>query len=231
MADTLLGNFTDLVCSDCGVSGCEYKHWGPLVPKGARGSFCPACYSVRDLESMQGREPRPLGKFSMLTALELLESKLPKLLNDESDEEGWESVFVNYHPPFVERVFGYWAGFRVSLHKIHPCAPEEALFHPHPWPSAMRILSGQYEMAVGYGAGDTPPPVAAKLVLPAGTTYEMINRDAWHYVRPLDKPAFSLLITGTPWGRSAPKSDKPLQPLPKEKKEEIISFFREKYPV
>ena len=51
-----------------------------------------------------------------------------------------------------------WRDCRIYLHRIYPCAPGEALFHPHLWPSAMRILSGEYEMAVGYGAGRVPRP-------------------------------------------------------------------------
>ena len=48
MADTMLGDFPELICSDCGEKGCIYKHWGPLVPKGEIGTFCSFCWGVRD---------------------------------------------------------------------------------------------------------------------------------------------------------------------------------------
>ena len=97
----------------------------------------------------------------MLDVLIEVEQALPQLLQDES---GWQSVLVDYHPPTVERLWTTWQGFRVYLHRIHPCEREQALFHPHPWPSAMRVLEGDYEMAVGFGAGMEAPPVAALMI-------------------------------------------------------------------
>ncbi len=94
----------------------------------------------------------------MLDVLFHVEKALPQLLQDES---AWNSVLVDYHPPTVERLWTAWQGYRVYLHRIHPCEHEQALFHPHPWPSAMRVLDGEYEMAVGFGAGTQTPPVAA----------------------------------------------------------------------
>ena len=94
----------------------------------------------------------------MLDVLSRVEQALPRLLQDETV---WHSLLVDYHPPTVERLWTPWQEFRVYLHRIHPCAREEALFHPHPWPSAMCLLEGDYEMAVGFGAGLEPPPVAA----------------------------------------------------------------------
>ena len=82
----------------------------------------------------------------MLHLLHAIEADLPLLL---TNTDGWASLDIDYHPPRVERVFRDLDGARVSLHVIHPCEPEQALFHPHPWPSAMRVLSGTYEMGVG----------------------------------------------------------------------------------
>ena len=45
MADTILGDFPDSICSDCGKKGCTYKHWGPLAPDGK--SFCLECWHKR----------------------------------------------------------------------------------------------------------------------------------------------------------------------------------------
>ncbi|MEK9186378.1 MAG: hypothetical protein AAB885_02200 [Patescibacteria group bacterium] len=167
----------------------------------------------------------------MLTALEMLEEDLPSWFSNPKSE--WNTLDVNYHQPFVKRVWGYWDSYRISLHKIFPCKEGEALFHPHPWPSAMRILSGRYEMAIGFGSGDEPPPIVAKLILPAGTVYEMTHPDGWRYVRPLDEPAFSLLVTANPWKRWSPKpkEGEKLQPLSDDDKNEILEFFKQKYPL
>src|SRR5262245_32103375 len=97
----------------------------------------------------------------MLDVLEAFEKELPRLL---ADEGAWQSLYVDSHPPVVERLWRPWRAGRAYLHRIHPCGPGEALFHPHPWPSAMRVLEGEYEMAIGYGSGVVPPPVAALLV-------------------------------------------------------------------
>jgi hypothetical protein len=93
----------------------------------------------------------------------------------------------------------------------------------------MRILSGEYEMAVGYGPGEEPPPVAALLIASGDFRYEMTHPDAWHYVRPIGGPALTLMVTGKPWERWSPRSDKPLVPLNVEQIASILEFFRHHY--
>jgi hypothetical protein len=164
----------------------------------------------------------------MLNLLEAAEKELPRLLRDEA---GWNSLYIDYHPPTVERLWRPWGECRLALHRIHPCERGRALFHPHPWPSAMRILSGEYEMAVGYGKGEEPPPVAALMIAAGDFRYEMTDPDAWHYVRPLGRPAMTLMVTGKPWDRPTPRSSQPLQPLSEAQKSLILHFFRERYPL
>ena len=93
----------------------------------------------------------------------------------------------------------------------------------------MRVLDGTYEMAVGYGAGEKEPPMAARILLPASSEYEMTDPDSWHYVRPIDRPTMSFMIVGKPWDRPAPKVGKVLNPLTETQKEAILTFFREYY--
>jgi hypothetical protein len=163
----------------------------------------------------------------MMDILAAVEQDLPRLL---LDEQSWNSVLVNYHPPIVERLWQRWGDYRISLHRIFPCAPGEALFHPHPWPSAMRILAGEYEMAVGYGKGETAPPVAALMITRGDFLYEMTDPDAWHYVRPIGGPTLSLMVTGKPWGRPSPRSSTPLVALTDLQRAELFRLFRERYP-
>ncbi|MDO8599506.1 MAG: hypothetical protein Q7S02_05335 [bacterium] len=164
---------------------------------------------------------------NMLAVLADVERALPQLLNNEAP---WQSLDVDYEPPRVERLWRDVAGYRVYLHRIHP-VPEgtQPLFHPHPWPSAIRILEGTYEMPVGYGTGEQPPPVAATLVLPAGTMYEMVERDAWHSVRPIEGPVLSLMVTGAPWDRWSPKPNGDLGPLSDAERDALLTAFREHY--
>lgn len=59
--DTIRGNFEGLICSDCGEKGCEFQHWGDLVPKGETGKFCAFCWNERNEAYDQGELPKPLG--------------------------------------------------------------------------------------------------------------------------------------------------------------------------
>lgn len=164
----------------------------------------------------------------MLDVLASVESDLPALLLAETS---WQGLLIDYHPPVVERLWRPWHDYRISLHRIRPCSASEALFHPHPWPSAMRILEGEYEMAVGYGKGDITPPIAARMIVRGDFRYEMTDPDAWHYVRPINGPSWSVMVTGKPWSRSAPRPEKPLVELGREQRQALLAFFRSRYPV
>jgi hypothetical protein len=90
------------------------------------------------------------------------------------------------------------------LHCIHPCAVKP-FFHPHPWPSAVRIYKGIYKMEIGHGlplsplAGFGMPPVSSTVWLPQGSMYEMVHKDGWHSVAPEGGPVFSLMVVGPEW--------------------------------
>lgn len=156
----------------------------------------------------------------MFEVLTEVEARLPQWLG----EPGWNSLHVTYEPPEVERLWRQWGQYRVLLHCIHPC--ERPLFHPHPWPSVARLLAGRYEMRVGHGAGLVEPPVAMTIVLGPGAIYEMVERDAWHAVRPLDGPSYSLMVAGSPWGREMPRADHPPQPpLEPARRDALLAIF------
>lgn len=164
----------------------------------------------------------------MFDILCAVEEELPTLLT----QRDWHSLHVTYEPPEVERVWRQWGKYRVLLHRIHP-PPAEAkpLFHPHPWPSIVKVLAGQYEMGVGYGTGLAEPPLAMKLVVGKGSTYAMEELDAWHYVRPLETPSYSLMVTGVPWTREMPRADHPPQgPLEPSRLEHLLQVFGCFYP-
>ncbi len=162
----------------------------------------------------------------MLDILHAAERDLPHLL-----AAPWNSLKIDYHAPFVDRLWRQWGEYRVYLHRIHPCAAADALFHPHPWPSAMRIHTGTYELGVGYGAGETPPPIAARMVATGGMAYEMTDPDAWHHVRPLGGTALTVMVTGKPWSRPTPRSQQPLSPLSPGEIAEMLDAYRAFYPV
>jgi len=165
----------------------------------------------------------------MLDVLCRVEMELPELLND-SESEAWHSVYIDYHPPFVARLWRPFEDeYRIYLHQIFPCQPGEALLHPHPWPSAMRVMYGVYEMGVGYGDSNNEPPLAATMILCEGAAYEMMNKNSWHYVRPLGSPAYSVMVTGKPWQRESPGTGKVFRELTNLEKSINLNIFRNYY--
>ena len=163
----------------------------------------------------------------MLEQLYQLEKELPQLLQDE---KSWNSLYVDYHKPYVKRLWKPVGNYRIFLHQIFPCEKSESLLHPHPWPSAMKVVGGIYEMGVGYSQTNEKPVIASTLILPVNSYYEMADINSWHYVRPLDKPSFSLMVTGKPWKREVPKSDYKMRELNAEEKRVIFDEFRNLYP-
>jgi len=118
------------------------------------------------------------------------------LLRDPSTN--WKTLDVLYEEPHVERVWTQLGKERIYLHRIHPC--KRAFFHPHPWPSAVVLLTGQYRMDIGFGSAlGPPPPIAASLDLKAGSGYEMLLQNSWHNVKPYGGPSLSVMLSGQPW--------------------------------
>ncbi|MDP3710173.1 MAG: hypothetical protein Q8R29_00405 [bacterium] len=142
----------------------------------------------------------------------------------------WKSMLINYNPPTVERLWTQFGKYRVNLHRINLCKREDALFHPHPWPSAVRILSGSYKMDIGYGKGEKEPPVASTLIMAEGSAYEMIDPDGWHRIYPVCGSSISLMVTGSPWARSSPGKGRSFPKLGNTEQLEILGFFLNYYP-
>lgn len=126
----------------------------------------------------------------MTGVLLLVETEiLPSVINEPAST--WNTLDINYEPPRVKRVWKQVGKYRINLHRIYKC--EKALYHPHPWPSAIRILYGTYEMGVMGRASFTStakpiptpnwhpngkePDHLAKLVLTNGSSYVM--EDPW----------------------------------------------------
>ena len=139
----------------------------------------------------------------------------------------WNSLWVNYHKPYVERLWVQWGEFRISLHKIYPCKKDEELFHPHPWPMASYILKGEYEMGVGYSQNsEIEPLLATRLIISDGSSYEITNPNCWHYVRPINDPSYSLMVTGKPWVNKPESKALKLKPINPERKVKLMSEFK-----
>jgi len=169
----------------------------------------------------------------------------------------WNTLDVNYHKPRVERLWTQVGESRLMLHVIHPCAPGESLYHPHPWPSAMHVLKGRYEMGLGIRhtpgikeiqemMGGRSPLIdcgkdehdikvfikqICKIEMNGDNHYEMLENKGWHFVRPVDEICYSLMLIGKPFeekdDQDIPKKWGKLPELEEDRKLDILRIFRE----
>jgi len=142
----------------------------------------------------------------MIEILKEVEENLGKLLLSEP----LYTMFIDYHKPYVERIFFNYKGCRINLHKIYPGEDSsEMLFHPHPWESIIRVISGRYEMGIGHSeTNEMPTKIDCKIWVQAGNVYEMNEPDGWHYVKPEQAPSYSLMAIGKYNYRGLQKTDK-----------------------
>lgn len=135
-------------------------------------------------------------------------------------EAKWNSLFVDYHKPYVERLWLTLGDLRYNLHKIHPCKKDDALYHPHPWPSIMLVLDGEYEM--GIGSKDT---ILTTTLMGKGSLYSSNEITSYHYVAPV-VDTYTVMITDKPYS-DAPKSKvkKAMRPLSDEEQSALKDAF------
>jgi hypothetical protein len=127
--------------------------------------------------------------------LEILNKAIKRALHPNFIEEFkfWNSLYIDYEEPLVERMWVEDGKNRIYAHKIHPC--KTPFYHPHPWPSAMLVLGGgRYKMEIG-----VEDHIISRMVLSDLSYYEMDEPEGWHSVQPIDEPIFSLMVTGKPW--------------------------------
>lgn len=131
----------------------------------------------------------------MLKLLEEFEVLLPGLLKDETN---WNSLLIDYETPNVYRLWRQMDDeHRLMLHRIMPC--DNAYLHQHPWPSAIHVLDGSYEMRVGTFDKVSGIIMASTIVLAPGSKYEMLDHAGMHSVKPIGMPSHSIMVIGKPW--------------------------------
>lgn len=157
----------------------------------------------------------------MLHILEEVESKLFDLIKENENH----SMYIDYHEPYVKRIWFQYGKHRVFLHEAaRSISSAHSLFHPHPRESAMRIISGCYEMGIGHSATNETPEIDCKLRLVRGCAYEMINPNGWHYINPITPVTYSIMVTGDAFNRKMPlEPNKTFRELTQEEKEKIMT--------
>lgn len=164
----------------------------------------------------------------MIEKLKQIEEKMMLDLLVQPDK--WQTLLIDYSPPIVERCWIQLGNYRLSLHFIHKCEAKDALFHPHPWPSTIHVLTGKYEMGLGFGPGLEEPEKMCTIMLEnGGAYYDMTHIDGWHYVRPIGDVCATVMLTGKPWEREEIKSKEKLNPLSIQKKSMMLMWFEEYY--
>jgi hypothetical protein len=166
----------------------------------------------------------------MLDVLKKIEKNIPTMLGETGV---WKSLYIDYDYPNVERVYRDHGDYRINLHIIRPIPHgKKALYHPHPWPSAMKILHRSYKMNLGFGPYDgDDPDVVSRLVMSPGSAYEMVEKNCWHNVTPVKGNVASIMITGKPWWEGWSPNDEELSlgPLTDGRKEAILDLFKNFY--
>ncbi len=114
----------------------------------------------------------------------------------------WDSLIINKRHPHTYRAMYQNGPYRICLHRFEECEPEDAFYHPHPWPGAFKILKGAYRMKIGYAASRIiePKPVAT-FIMSAGSSYEITDPLTFHTVEPLGGDCYTVMVSGEPWDR------------------------------
>ena len=175
---------------------------------------------------------------------------LKQIENDEilgllANRDNFKSIDIDYHPPRVERIWTQLREYRLCFHVLHPCNTEEALYHPHPWPSVIHQLHGEYEMGIthsknkefhlsnnsGQWNDHLRGQEACKIQTSGSMYYEMMDLNGFHYVRPITK-CMSVMLMDKPFvSPSAYKNPptKKLKELSEVRIEQIRLWFYDHY--
>lgn len=157
-------------------------------------------------------------------------SRLPDLLLEPLSS--WNAMFIDYETPHVERLWRQMEGYRLYLHRIHPCGKGKKPFlHPHPSPSAVYIEEGSYEMQFGTLNDDGTIALSGLTqILRAGSEYEMLKPTDCHSVNPFLLSSLSIMVTGEPWPLKGEKVRYTHRELDPAKAAVLHHDFKKRYP-
>lgn len=150
----------------------------------------------------------------MLELLDELIEELPEMVGRGGPD--WNNLKIDYDTPLVHRLWLPWRDeYRINLHKLFPCEPDQALWHPHSWPSAVMVLHGEYVMRQGEAKGRCDrPKVSTTVRMTKGSAYEMTNRLSWHSVAPT-RETYTVMLTGPLYEDKWTEQDMQVLGLPK----------------
>lgn len=148
----------------------------------------------------------------------------PDFLEFEAELKDFNSKKVIYQEPEVWRLWIQVGEFRVNFHKIFKSETQE-LFHPHPWPMNTLILDGSCE--VGFGVGEHAPELLTTATFEKNSSYEMLQPQLWHYVKPLTPSILTVMVSGKPWDNLTKFNIFPTEAQPELTPEEKFMLWNE----
>ena len=165
---------------------------------------------------------------AMLSLLEQALKDLPVLLSQESN---WNGAHITRKAELLGVRTRYKGGF-IYLDRILPCAPEEAVMHPHDWLAAFYIVDGSYALTIGQSEDNMHEPTSTETTIigPGNSTYEMWHPNQWHKVVPLGGLVHSVVVRGPSLVSMSPENLKYVEPLAPSTKDELLDFFITRFP-
>lgn len=177
----------------------------------------------------------------MIDILKKIEKE--EILGLLSNPDNFKSLDVDYYPPRVERIWTQLGEYRLAFHYLHPCDKDQALYHPHPWPSAIHQLDGEYETGITFSddqmlhtnnntgqANETLRSIeAAKFIFKGDVYCQMLHRNGFHYVRPITLCRSTMLMGAQFDNIVKNPATKQLNSLSYDRTNEIRLWFYDKY--
>lgn len=196
-----------------------------------------------NIEEIKYKNPET--DLDMVTLYLQIQGILPELLQRR---DLMKSLKVLHDEPEVWRIWWQLGEVRIMFHKIMPAMPDQAFFHPHPWPSKVRILKGHYINTIGIYNGPKKDVekllpeelddfgkklVPMEIQIGESSMYSMLDVRQFHKVVS-GNPVYSLMIIGLPYFAGATKqfSRQPVvqnPPLTEEEQNEIIAVVKQHY--
>jgi hypothetical protein len=128
--------------------------------------------------------------------IDRLQELIPHIWDDLSDASLWDSIEINKKKPHTSRAIRMYGEDRVCVHRLEPCERIDCFAHPHAWPAAVLVLSGEYIHDIGYKETfDGPYRALYREIVGQDSLYQMVHPNVWHKVQP-NKPTYSIMVNG-----------------------------------
>lgn len=146
------------------------------------------------------------------------------------------SYMIDWVEPKESRLFLYSDDLRLSIQKFYPCDKKDAYYHNHPWKKEMLILEGQAQHGISFydkinkdidiqtDINEIIKNEISVEYIESGSYVCIDKPEMYHYIWPIDKPIYALMINYKPWF-SGPKSPKNIEQISEQDKHELLNIL------